>query len=138
MTWANGYIGRSDLHCWGLVRRVFEEQLGINLEVYGEIDPKELHAIALAVLNGTSDPRQTWATISPFPGAEKVYDVVVMTGWLPIEGTPRRGVIHTGIVTRPGYVMHTDMRDAVVEVPLSNSRIKRRLVGCYRHAVLAQ
>lgn len=138
MTWASEYIGRSDMHCWGLIRKVYEDQLGIGLEVYGEIDSKELRAVAEAVLNGTSGYQETWKSVDPFPGKERAYDVVVMTGWLAVEGVPHRGVIHTGIVTRTGYVMHTDMGDAVVEVPLSNSRIKRRLVGCYRHAVLAQ
>jgi cell wall-associated NlpC family hydrolase len=125
------------MHCWGLVRDVYQMVLGINLPVYGEVDARELHAVAQAVLAGRTKAG-TWYEVLPFPGTEKPFDVVVMRGWLlDVDGKPRRGVVHTGLVTRTGHVMHTDMGYAVVEVPLRHPTVKRKLVGCYRHVAVA-
>lgn len=132
--WMSSYIGHVNLHCWGLVRLVYEEQLGITLPLYGEIDSRELQAVAAAVADGCGR-HEVWSQVQPFPGMEKAFDVVVMRGWLPCsDGSIRRGIIHTGLVTRPGYVMHTDMGYQVVEVSLKHVTVCRRLVGCYRHA----
>lgn len=134
MIWSASYIGRTDLHCWGLVRLVYEQQLGVQLPFYGEVDSNELQAVAEAVADGR-ERHEIWSHIQPFPGAERSFDVVVMRGWLPCEdGHVRRGIVHTGLITRPGYVMHTDMGYHVVEVPLRHVTVCRRLVGCYRHA----
>lgn len=132
--WATPYIGRTDLHCWGLVRCIYAEHLRVALPSYAEVDYKELVAVANAVAAGTSYDG-TWRQISPFPGAERAFDVVVMRGWLPCsDGVKRRGVVHTGVVSRPGHVLHTDMGYAVVEVGLGHMSVKRRLVACYRYA----
>lgn len=138
MTWAANYIGRSDMHCWALVRDVYETQLGITLPEYGEVDARELQAVADAVGTG-AQVKETWSPVTPFPSAERPFDVVVMRGWLPCsDGKLRRGVVHTGIVTRVGHVMHTDMAYAVVEVPLRHATVRGKLVGCYRHALIGR
>lgn len=131
--WAAEYIGRTDMHCWGLVRSVYEAQLGIRLVEYGDVDAQEIHAVAEAVAHGRSHS-STWYRVEPFPGGEQTFDVAVMKGWLATPtGDLRRGVIHTGVVSRKGYVLHTDLGYAVVEVGLDHPSVKRRLVGCYRH-----
>jgi cell wall-associated NlpC family hydrolase len=132
--WAGPYIGRTDLNCWELVRLVYENQLGIQLPLYGEVDSQELYSVAAAVAEGTAQ-HETWSSVQPFPGQERSFDVAIMRGWLPCtDGHLRRDIIHTGLITRPGYVMHTDMAYQVVEVPLRHVTVCRRLVGCYRHA----
>ncbi len=134
MNWVSAYIGRTDMHCWGLVRDIYAKRLKIDLPSYGEVDYAELRAVSEAVAAGTSFPG-TWRPVTPFPGLEREFDVVVMKGWLPCaDGVKRRGVIHTGVVSRPAHVLHTDMGYAVVEVPLSHAFVKRRLVACYRHS----
>lgn len=134
MNWVTPYIGRADLHCWGLIRLVYEQQLGIRLPFYGEVDSQELQAVATAVAEGR-DRHEIWTQAQPFPGSERAFDVVVMRGWLPCEdGHLRRGIVHTGLITRPGHLMHTDMAYQVVEVPLGHVTVSRRLVGCYRYA----
>ena len=135
--WAIPYIGRSDMHCWGLVRDVYEQSLGIQLPTYGEVDARELQAVAERVLVGRSESG-TWREVTPFPRDERPFDVVVMRGWLPCsDGKLRRGVVHTGLVTRPGHIMHTDLGYAVVEVPLNHPTVRGKLVGCYRHVAVA-
>lgn len=131
--WTTPYIGRTDMHCWALVRAIFAEQRGIQLPEYGDIDAGELDAVARAVQEGRSYSA-TWYRVDPFPGGEEPFDIVVMKGWLPgLDGVVRRGVIHTGVVTRKGHVIHTDVGYAVVEVSLSHPMLRRRVVGCYRH-----
>jgi cell wall-associated NlpC family hydrolase len=133
VSWASHYVGRTDMHCWALVREIYERQCGIQLPSYGEVDSQEMLAVSAAV--GIDACQHPWTPVKPFPGAEQLFDVVVMKGWLPCnDGVVRRGVIHTGVVTSKGSVLHTDMGYAVVEVALSHSTVKRRLVGCYRHA----
>jgi cell wall-associated NlpC family hydrolase len=137
MNWAIPYIGRTDVNCWGLIREIYGSQLGIQLPSYGEVDARELQAVAEAVDTGRTH-NGTWVKITPFPSVERSFDVVVMRGWLPCsDGRIRRGVVHTGVVTRPSYVMHTDMGYAVVEVPLNHPTVRGKLVGCYRHVALA-
>jgi cell wall-associated NlpC family hydrolase len=123
------------MHCWALVREIYQKHLSIALPVYSEVDYNELRAVADAVRIGAAHTG-SWQQVEPFPGVERPFDVVVMRGWLPCreDGVVRRGVIHTGVITRPGRVMHTDMRYSIVEVSLSHPTVRRRLVACYRHA----
>lgn len=135
MTWATPYIGRTDMHCWALVREVLQAHCGVQVPSYGEVDSKEMLAVSAAV--GSDAAQDPWHPVKPFPAAERPFDVVVMRGWLSCnDGVLRRGVIHTGVVTRKGFVLHTDMGYAVVEVALSHVTVRRRLVGCYRHRQL--
>lgn len=134
MSWATAYIGRSDMHCWSLVCDAYASHLGITLPKYSDVDAEEMWSVARAV--GEHAYVHPWYSVTPFPGGEREFDVVVMKGWLPCaDGIIRRGVIHTGLITRLGHVMHTDMQHMVVEVPLNHVTVKRRLVGCYRHSV---
>ena len=135
MSWASAYIGRADMHCWALVRTVYAEQCGVTLPEYAEVDYREMTAIAEAVSRDSRLP--TWTQVFPFPGTEVPLDVVIMKGWLPCsDGKVRRGVIHAGIITRTGYIMHTDLNYSVVEVPLNHMTVRGKLVGCYRHKVV--
>ena len=134
MSWAAPFVGRTDLDCWQLVRAIYD-QCGVQLPTYGEIDHRELRAVEQTL--GGDCVRPPWSAVQPFPGAEREYDVVVMKGWLRCaDGQKRRGVVHTGIVTRCGHVLHTDTKYQVVEVPLSHVTLRGRLVGCYRHQLL--
>jgi cell wall-associated NlpC family hydrolase len=134
--WAADYIGRTDMHCWALIREVFGAHCGITLPTYGEVNARELHGVAAAVSRDASLP--PWEPVKPFPGSERPFDVVVMKGWLPVGDSRirRRGVVHVGVVTRAGHILHTDWRYAVVEVPLTHITVRGRLVGCYRHAAV--
>lgn len=133
MTWATRYIGKRDLSCWDLVRLVFKDRVKIILPAYGEIDHKQLDEVEQAVSDGRT-ANDVWLPVIPFPGGEKPLDVVVMSGWLKdANGHTRRGIVHTGVVTQPGFVLHTDLGDEVVEVPLRHPMVKRRIVAAYRH-----
>ena len=133
MTWAGDYIGRTDMHCWGLVRAIYAKHCNVELPVYGEVDYRELNAVADAVASGTTVG--PWVKVQKFPGDEQPFDVVVMRGWLRCkDGQMRRGIIHTGVITKRSRVLHTNVGYAVVEVALNHISDKNRLIGCYRHS----
>lgn len=138
MNWSSKYIGRTDMHCWALVRAVYMDHCGIELPTYGELDTKEMWAVAKVVQDETSPSTgRTWTEVKL--ASAKPLDVLVMRGWLPCaDGVKRRGDIHVGVVTRPGHVMHTDMGYAVVEVPIGHPTIRNKIVGCYRHKLHGQ
>lgn len=130
--WAGAYVGRADMHCWALVRAVYAEHCGITLPEYAEVNYREMVGVAVAVCRDTCLP--PWLNVTPFPGSEQPFDVVVMRGWLPCrDGARRRGIVHTGVITRVGHVLHTDLNYSVVEVPLKHATVRGKLVACYRH-----
>lgn len=133
LSWVEKYIGRTDLHCWGLVREVYKNEAQLPLPEYGEVDHKQLLAVAEAVRTESSI-NDTWKSVR-FDQAHSL-DVILMRGWLKCpDGTRRRGEVHVGVCTQKGYLLHTDMRDIVVHVPLSHLSVRNRLVGVYRHRV---
>lgn len=133
--WSSEFIGRTDMNCWALVRTVYAQHCGISLPSYAGLDYREMNAVQQVI--GTEAALPPWLPVKPFPGAERQFDVVIMRGWLPCsDGVKRRGIVHAGIVTRTGHVMHTDMEYAVVEVPLAHITVRGKLVACYRHEAL--
>lgn len=131
MEWIVKYLDRSDIHCWELVRQVFNEHTGILLPEYAEVDAKHLVDVANMV-DQESKLLEVWR---PVPMAEHQFlDVVVMRGWLPDgTGTRRRGIVHTGIVPQPRSLLHTNVRDVSVCMPLNHVSVRNRIVGVYRH-----
>lgn len=117
MWWAP-YIGLPyrQAHCWELVRRIFAEQRGILLHPFAEIDPNDLRRVAREMGAGAQD----WTPVeTPEP-----FDVVVMRR--------HRLPIHVGIVTQPGWVLHTERETDAVHVPLDHVTVAGRIVGFRR------
>jgi cell wall-associated NlpC family hydrolase len=108
--------------CWGLVRLVYAERLGIDLPCYSE---HYLSTQDAAHLQGliAGELRPAWHSIPA--GAEHALDAVLLT-----EG----GVIrHVGIVERPGFLLHVENGSEAVIEPYRTGHLRRRIVGFYRH-----
>lgn len=117
MWWA-GYIGLpyADCHCWELVRRVFADQRGVVLHPFAEIRPEQLRRVAQTMQRAAAD----WAPVDdPEP-----FDVAVMTR--------HRLPIHVGIITRPGWLLHTEKATDAVHVPLKHLTVAGRIMGFRR------
>lgn len=129
-SWTNDYIcvpfeekgrERSGVDCWGLVRLIYKEKLGIELP-------------SLLFYKNTTD-RPTikkiyeeesgshWKQI-PF-GEEKEYDVIV----LRMMGFP----MHVGIVLQGGFMIHCLKGSGTVIVNYLDKQWIKRIVGFYRH-----
>jgi cell wall-associated NlpC family hydrolase len=119
--WWGDYIGRpfSQANCWQLVRAVFAEQRGIDLPEYGEISAADLMAVARGMRAEAVTPR--WREVSrPEP-----FDVVTMR--------KHKLIIHVGVITRAGWVLHTEEATGAVHVRLDHQSVAGRIVNFQRY-----
>lgn len=114
--WWGPYIGlrHSDLHCWGLVRRVYADRLGVELPAFADIPPRDYRAVI-----GVMDRQAAlWAEAD---GSQPL-DVVLMRA--------HRRTSHVGIITRPGWVLHTEEETDAVHESLRS--LAGRVIGFRR------
>lgn len=116
--------GRSGLDCWGLVRLVYRDLLGIDLPSYLDryMTAADRKAIA-ALIAGELDP---WQQIGA--GQEVMFDAVLMR-----EGRLSR---HIGLVTEPGRVLHVNEGHTSRIEPYRHGLLANRVVGFYRLALV--
>jgi cell wall-associated NlpC family hydrolase len=130
MIWAGHYVGKpfrdggrgpDAYDCWGLVRAVYRDVLGIDLPAYGEISAADLLRVRREIAAGSvSEP---WHPV-PVPRA---LDVCVMR--LPTG----RGHGHVGVMVDAGTVLHAEGRCGVAMEPVSAATIRGRVMGYWRH-----
>lgn len=132
MHWSTGYIGlpwqdrgltRAGIACWGLVRLVYAERLGLDVPDYAAevVSLAERAEVAAVFAGGTvAGP---WAAVPE--GDAREFDVVVFR---------RAGLdAHVGIITEPGRMLHiTSGQDSAV-IDYTAGRWAPRLSGTYRH-----
>lgn len=111
----------SGCDCWGLLRLVYQEELGITLPSYADRyrDTRDGEAISLLVMDTLQ--AGIWREVeSPDP-----FDAVVLN----IQGQPW----HIGIMVDSGRMLHcTHGVDACIE-PLQSVLWSRRIEGYFRH-----
>ena len=108
------------VHCWGLVRRVYAEVLGIELPAYEGVrvcaqERAEIEAIMAGVR--ADGP---WRPVADPQALDLVH--------LRVEGR----AVHVGLYVAPGRMLHAFARRTVIE-PIDRGRWHRRVLGCYRH-----
>jgi len=128
-SWCADYIGlpfadggrdRAGVDCWGLVRLVYAEQLGIDLPGYGEIAASELRALSAMIVAGAwQDP--AWHGVE----RPRVFDVAVMTFY------GKRSVGHVGVMAGADTVLHVERATHAAAVPLTHWTIRGR-IKCFR------
>jgi len=129
MEWWGRYVGLpfldggrdlSGLDCWGLVRMVYAERLGVALPEYGEISAKDLVRVARAMEVGKNDG---WQTVS----VPQALDVALMR-----SGQGGRLVVHVGVMVDNRRVLHVEQATAAVVVPVSHFSVAGRIMGYRR------
>lgn len=139
--WADGYMrspfrrrgrDREGCDCFGLCRLVLAEQAGIILPLNDLIDPQDGRAVSGAV----DQEAQSWIDVPR--GQERTFDVVVLrAAFKGDDGRSYGGDVHMGIVTRLGYLLHTEERNGPMHVPFSHYSVRNRIRRIYRHKALA-
>jgi cell wall-associated NlpC family hydrolase len=149
MGWEANYVGKPysqtgaapGFHCWGLVRDVYAQHAGIEVEAYGDVAAADLLAVAREMGSGAGmPPFSTRIDIQSAieTGAAKEFDVVVMRGRPRlIDGNRGRSVnIHVGIMVDARMMIHTEAGVDVTYIPLTHPSIRFRVVALYRHEAL--
>lgn len=136
MTWLNRYVGlpfasrgrtAEGVDCWGLVRLIYTQVLGIELPSYGEISAHDLVRVSREISDGKDG--EVWAEVGK--DALKAFDVVVMR----YHGTRRIG--HVGVAVDASTMIHVEEASAAVVVPLAHFTIRERIACFRRHRLLA-
>lgn len=126
MNWAARYVGlpfgeaQGEVTCWGLVRRVYYDRLGLDLPEYGEISARDLLRIARAMGAAKDDG---WRAVSP----PAPLDVCLMRG--PQGGA---AVVHVGVMVDAQHLLHVEAATAAVIVPVAHYSVAGRIVGYRR------
>lgn len=107
--------------CYGLLCLVYNDLLGVILPSFcnGYVSTQDSQELA-RLIRGQMAP---WSRIEA--GHERPFDGVLMTE----GGVPR----HMGIVTRPGWLIHVENGGTALLERYHDLRLKRRVVGFYRH-----
>lgn len=131
--WVTPYVGipfldggrdRAGCDCWGLVRLVFAEVLGIELPTYGEISARDLARVTRTIRDHSA-----LAPWLPVAGDARPFDVLVMAG------RPQ----HVGVMVDARHVLHVEAATAAVIVPAARSpQVRWRRLSLHRHEALAR
>ncbi|WP_172298367.1 NlpC/P60 family protein [Pseudoruegeria sp. HB172150] len=128
MNWSARYLGlpRSELHCWGLVCRVYQAELGIGLPHYDGSGASEEERAEVEALVRHEETGGVW---EPIAGASEVrpFDVLVFR-----RGRSRS---HIGLAVDPRHMLHMDGQAQIAR--LTDPSWKHRLKGVYRHVECA-
>lgn len=139
MRWASSYVGlpyvargrdRGGVDCWGLVRLVYAEQLGLSLPMHGMVDPDDHREIA-RLIELELATQEVWR---PSDGACD-FDLAQMLSAIPIQGRLRHRPVHIGVVARK-FILHCEEWIDTVFVPRSHFSITHRITGYFRHRSL--
>jgi cell wall-associated NlpC family hydrolase len=130
--WLNEYIGiefenkgrGETCDCWGLVRRVYSEQFGIEIPSFTEYDSADdIKEVARLIKGKESSRGETWIEV---PVDEECFGDVAI---FKIAGAP----VHIGMVLGDNKMLHVEKGiDSCVE-NYKNMRWVRRLHKFYRH-----
>ncbi len=132
--WAEPYIGipffyggrtREDgLDCWGLVRLIYRDIVGIDLPEYGEVSADDLRAVARTV--GVKRDAEPWSMVLE----PATYDIVVM-------GLHNKRIpAHVGLMVDENTMIHAEQSSHSCLVRLDNMTVRERVLGFRRHKTL--
>ena len=131
MEWFSRYIGLPfddggrgphGYDCWGLVRAVYADRLGVDLPSYGEISARDLARIARQMETAKDDG---WRQI----GTPRALDVVLMR-----SGRGGARVVHVGVMVDANRLLHVEEAAATAVVPVTHFSVAGRIVGYRRRA----
>lgn len=110
--------------CYGLARLILWEQAGVDMPAFDALESEE-RAETIA--------REAEMLIPILPGEEKRFDLVVLRA---IDGRTSSDS-HLGLVTRPGWLVHTEVRTGPMHIPFDDRSVRHRVRQIYRHRALA-
>lgn len=141
VTWFNSYSGtpfdpynKAGFHCWGIIRDVFERQLGVILNEHGDKSAADLLAAARAMKGEFS--KQHWVDVEQHQ--LKTFDLVLMYGFESVSGKLARTIMHIGVMVDSYQVLHIEKDCEAVCVAITDVSIRHRLASFKRHVSQCQ
>lgn len=133
MDWWQPYVGipydinrEKGVDCWGLVHRIYRDQLGVELPKYSEISPSDLIKVVREMRAGVVS--SLWVSVKePTP-----FDVVVMTSFR-MGRDARHQPVHVGVMVTNKSLIHVQEATLTVVERLSAPLIRNRILGFYRY-----
>lgn len=131
MTWWAKYVGLpfqdggrgpAAYDCWGLLRAVYADCLGVDLPCYGEISAHDLARIARTM--GDGQAAECWHPVA----VPLAFDGVLMRA---AGGT--RAVVHVGVAVDSRRLLHVEAATAAVVVPMTHVSVAGRIIGFRRY-----
>ncbi|CAL77422.1 hypothetical protein; putative tail assembly protein homolog [Bradyrhizobium sp. ORS 278] len=112
---------RAGCDCWGLLRLVYTEQLGLELPSFAEdyVTSADREAIAGLIAGNLGG----WSQIPA--GHEQALDGVLMRGF--------GGIGHIGVVVQPGLVLHVQFGCTSRIERYRSGPLAQRVRGLYRY-----
>lgn len=121
LPWEERGRAREGCDCWGLIRLVYAERFGVDLPSFADLYQSTADGEAVTgLINGHIGP---WREIAK--GDEQDGDGVLMS----VAGLPR----HIGVVVSPGLVLHSERGTGSRIESYWSMRLRRRVLGFYRH-----
>jgi len=131
MNWWDKYVGipfvdggrdMSGLDCWGLVRQVYWDRLGAELDMYADIPARNLIEASRAFEAGASSHETWWPVEKPI-----TLDIVAMK-------VPRlQRIGHVGVMIDHTRMLHVERHSHTVVVPIQHYSVAGRIVGYRRY-----
>jgi len=142
MAWESEYLGmkfkwngrqRPEVDCWGLVRLVYLDSFGIDIDPLSDLDaenPKEVLSKVSEIAFKGPWVQVDRATANPF-------DLVLMRGAYrmpPPDKTMVIGLVHVGVVTSHRQLLHIEkgLLGSVV-MPLDHPLITKKIHSFWRY-----
>lgn len=137
--WTNLYLDipfafdgrdREGCDCWGLLRLIYREQLGIELRAFSEVPAAESPLVLQEMLRQSRE--RPWSEV-PL-GDLRAFDVVRMVGhYRGPDGGLHRGPIHVACAIDPATIIHIEPGRGVLAQSITDQQIARRIVAVHRH-----
>ncbi|MCU0909792.1 MAG: C40 family peptidase [Rhodobacteraceae bacterium] len=118
----DGGRDRLGADCWGLVRLVYAQEIGIALPSYGEIGASDLLRIARTMRDGSAE--DCWRAVT----VPATFDVVLMR-----DGRGGRSVVHVGVMIDPRRLLHVEPKTDALIVPVAHTYVRGRVAGFRRY-----
>ncbi len=107
--------------CWGIVRLIYQEELGIELNHYGGIT---VHDIMRVVRTLNKEFRQSWSKVE----TPKEFDVAAM-----MNGTDNKSFSHCGIMVSDTTILHMREDSGCMASRIDDPETQSLILGFYRH-----
>lgn len=126
--WADAYVGLpfgegpGEVTCWSLIARVYRDELGIALPLYGEIAARDLARVARTM--GREQLGDGWQAVA----MPRAFDVAIMR-----SGRGGPAIVHVGVMVDEARLLHVEEATAAVIVPVSHFTVRHRIAGYRRH-----